>query len=54
MVGHSVVRDVSYFYDKKVIGIDTRHAKGDSEGLLIENGNEFRLDKYGTRQQIKQ
>jgi hypothetical protein len=54
VVGHSVVRDVSYFYDKKVIGIDTRHAKGDSEGLLIENGNEFRLDKYGARQQIKQ
>ena len=54
VVGHSVVRDVSYFYDKKVIGIDTRHAKGDSEGLLIENGNEFRIDKHGGQHQIKE
>jgi hypothetical protein len=53
VVGHSVVRDVSYFYDKKVIGIDTRHSKGDAEGLLIKYGKEFRIDKYGAQYQIK-
>ncbi len=53
VVGHTLVEDVSYFYDKKVIGIDTKHVKGDSEGLLIENGKEFRIDKYGTRYRIE-
>ena len=53
VVGHSIVEDISYFYNKKVIGIDTKHAKGDSEGLLVEGGNEFRIDDAGTRFPIK-
>ncbi len=53
VVGHSIVEDVSYFYDMKVIGIDTHHAKGDSEGLLVEDGKEFRINDAGIRYPIK-
>lgn len=47
IVGHTIVDDVRYFYNGKVIGIDTDHAEGDTEGLLIENGTEYRVDKAG-------
>ena len=53
VVGHSMVDDVSYFYNKKVIGIDTHHARGDSEGFLVEGGKEFRIDGGGIRYPIK-
>lgn len=53
VVGHTIVEDVSYFFNKKVIGIDTFHFKGDTEGLLIENGIEFRVEKNGNRSVIK-
>ena len=49
VVGHTIVDDVRYFYNKKVIGIDTDHAEGDTEGLLIENGAEYRVDRSGAR-----
>ncbi len=52
IVGHTIVDDVQYFYNKKVIGIDTDHAGGDTEGLLIENGVEYRVDKSGNRSVI--
>lgn len=52
VVGHTIVDDVRYFYNKKVIGIDTDHAEGDTEGLLIENGAEYRVDRSGTRTPI--
>lgn len=52
VVGHSIVEDVSYFYNKKVIGIDTHHAKGDSEGLFVEDGREYRIDGAGMRYPI--
>ena len=53
VVGHSLVDDVSYFYNKKVIGIDTHHAEGDSEGLLVENGKEYRIVASGMRYPIQ-
>ncbi|HMQ77929.1 MAG TPA: metallophosphoesterase [Ignavibacteria bacterium] len=53
VVGHTIVDDVRYFYSKKVIGIDTDHAEGDTEGLLIENGSEFRVDKTGIKTLIR-
>ena len=52
VVGHTIVDDVRYFYNKKVIGIDTDHAEGDTEGLLIENGVEYRVDISGARTPI--
>lgn len=52
VVGHTIVDDIRYFYNKKVIGIDTDHAEGDTEGLLIENGAEHRVDRSGVRTPI--
>jgi len=52
VVGHSLVDDVRYYYDGKVIAIDTQHAIGDSEGLLIDNGVEYRVDVKGKKSAI--
>ncbi|MBK8831833.1 MAG: metallophosphoesterase [Saprospiraceae bacterium] len=49
VVGHSIVDDVRYFYNGKVIAIDTKHASGDAEALLIESGTEYRVDLAGKR-----
>ncbi len=49
VVGHSLVKDVSYLYNRKVIAIDTKHADGDSEGLLVESDTEYRVDSTGKR-----
>lgn len=53
VVGHTIVDDVRYFYNGKVIAVDTDHAEGDTEGLLIENGIEYRVDKNGNRYILK-
>lgn len=52
VVGHSIVDDVRYFYNGKVIAIDTKHASGDAEALLIESGTEYRVDLAGKRYPI--
>jgi hypothetical protein len=52
VVGHSIVDDVRYFYNQKVIAIDTKHADGDSEGLLIESGVEYGVDLKGRKRAI--
>jgi hypothetical protein len=49
VVGHSLVDDIRYFYNKRVIAIDTKHAEGDAEALLIESGGEYRVDITGKR-----
>lgn len=49
VLGHSVVPHVSSLYDGRVIGIDTRHKMGRSEGLLIENGQHYRVNANGER-----
>ncbi len=53
VVGHTMVNDVRYFYNGKVIAIDTDHAEGDTEGLLIEGVEEYRIDKAGNRILLK-
>lgn len=53
VVGHTIVDDVKYFYNSKVIAIDTDHSSGDTEGLLIENGIEYRVDISGNRSTVK-
>ena len=50
ITGHTVVADtISTHYDGKVINIDTPHARGKSEALLIENGMYYRLNIKGDR-----
>ena len=53
VVGHTIVDDVRYFYQGKVIAIDTDHASGDTEGIFIESGYELRVDKNGIRANIR-
>lgn len=53
VVGHTIVDDVRYFYSGKVIAIDTDHAEGDTEGIFIENGVEYRVEKEGNRFSIR-
>lgn len=52
VVGHSLVDDVRYFYNGKVIAIDVQHSTGDSEGLLVENEAEYRVDIKGQKNTI--
>ena len=52
VVGHSIVDDVRYFYNGKVIAIDTKHSSGDAEALLIDSGTEYRVDIAGKRYPI--
>jgi len=51
VTGHTVVSDtVSMWFKGKVFNTDTHHAKGHSQGLLIESGNRFfRVDANGNR-----
>lgn len=53
IVGHTIVEDIKYFYNGKIIGVDTDHASGDTEGLLIENAIEYRVDISGNRSTVK-
>ena len=47
VTGHTSVPRISSFFNGKVINVDVPHAKGVSEGLLIENKQYFRVTKKG-------
>lgn len=53
VTGHTVVNKVSSFYHGKVINIDTNHAAGISEALVIRRGKYYRVDKRGKKEKIK-
>jgi hypothetical protein len=53
VTGHTVVENVSSFYNGKVINVDTDHANGNSEALLIKKNRFYRVDKDGNRERIK-
>lgn len=53
VIGHTTVEQVSTFFNGKVIAVDTPHASGISEGVLIEKGNIFRVGKEGKRGRIR-
>jgi hypothetical protein len=50
ITGHTPIADtVSAFYDGKLINVDTPHAKGKSEALLLEGGKMFVIRPDGYR-----
>ncbi len=49
VVGHTLVPQITSFFGGKVVGIDVPHAKGFSEGLLIENKKQYRINLKGDR-----
>ena len=53
IIGHTPVRQVSAFYNGRVINVDAPHASGGSEGLLIERRNYYRVPIRGTRVLLK-
>ena len=52
VTGHTMVAQVTSFFNGKVIDVDTDHAAGISEGLLIRNNRYYRI-KNGQRERIK-
>lgn len=53
VTGHTVVDQVMPFFNGKVINIDTDHAAGKSEGLLIRKDRFYRVQTKGKRERIK-
>jgi hypothetical protein len=53
IIGHTPVRQVSAFYNGRVINVDAPHASGGSEGLLIERRNYYRVPIRGARVLLK-
>ena len=49
IIGHTPVEQISTFYDGKVINVDVPHAKGVSEGLLIEDKKYYRINLQGKK-----
>lgn len=50
VTGHTIVSDhVSTHYDGKIINVDTKHAEGKSEALLIEDEQYYRVNAEGKR-----
>ena len=53
VIGHTLHESVTYLMDKRVIDLDVAHAKGTTQGLLIENGQEYTVDIHGQKSEIK-
>lgn len=53
ITGHTIVDNVSTWFNGKVINIDTDHAAGKSEALLIKGRRFFKVDSLGKRERIK-
>ena len=52
VIGHSLHSEVTYLMNKRVIDLDVQHAKGVIQGLLIEGGNEYKVDNKGEKTTI--
>ncbi len=54
ITGHTIVSEnISSWFDGRVINTDVHHAKGHSEGLLIEGKNFTRVNAAGERMPLK-
>ena len=49
IIGHTPVERITPFFSGKVINVDVPHAKGASEGLLIENKKYYRVALNGLK-----
>lgn len=50
ITGHTIIADtISLHYGGRIINIDTKHAAGNSEALLVEGGTYYRVDGNGKR-----
>lgn len=53
VTGHTVLNQVTTFFNGKVININTDHASGNSQGLLISKDRFYRLTVVGNKDRIK-
>lgn len=53
ITGHTIVDHVTALFNGKVINVDTNHAAGVSEALLIKNNHFYRVDTAGNRERLK-
>jgi hypothetical protein len=53
VTGHTVVDKVTSFFNGKVFNVDTDHASGNSEALMIIKHRFYRIDKDGKRERLK-
>ncbi len=53
IIGHTITEKVEYLYSERVIKIDTKHSEGISEGLLVENNKEYRINIDGKKFRIE-
>ena len=53
IVGHTIVENVTLLYDGRIIAIDTDHAEGISQGLLIEENKLYRTDDTGEKVKLR-
>lgn len=53
ITGHTIVEKVSCYFNGKVININTDHAAGKSQALLIKKTRFYRVDMNGKRERIK-
>ncbi|MEM1218027.1 MAG: metallophosphoesterase [Bacteroidota bacterium] len=56
VVGHSIVEDISYDFQKKVLRMDVKHGrkKGSTQtkGVLIERGQVYKVDAAGGKERL--
>lgn len=52
IVGHTPVPRITAFYEGKVINVDVPHAKGASEGLLIDKKKYYRIGSKGEKEPL--
>ncbi len=49
IVGHDIIDNVGAFYEDKVYGIDVNEHLGNTQGLLIESGKFYKVDRIGNK-----
>lgn len=57
ILGHTIVKKITYFYAKKVIGIDLIHPQNYMQGLVkalfIEKDKFYVIDEFGNKSELK-
>lgn len=54
VVGHTLVDNVTTFYEGRIIAIDTKHADNNSQALLYNEGRLYRINASGRRQELRE
>jgi hypothetical protein len=53
VTGHTMIDKITAFFSGKVINVNTDHAAGNSEALLIKKDRFYRIDNKGKKERIK-